>query len=283
MSCVRVLPFVNQKGGCGKTTCVINVAGELSRRGWRVLVFDLDPQAHATMGFGVANEGLDAFDLLMGNALLEQVICDVDGGLRLVPSSRRLAGFEDTALRRLQPEQVLAKCLEGYRKSADFVLIDCPARADGLLTANALVAATTAILVIETGAFSLQGALAALDVLDETCERHGTTFGLRALATLYDGRTRFAREFLIALQARFGELLLDACIHNSVRLREAAAIGIPIHDHAPRSRAATDFKALADELEALESGTPQARDWLCPRHVGEAVIRRSRASSAELW
>ncbi len=269
---MRVLPFVNQKGGCGKTTCVVNVAGALAQRGWRVLVVDLDPQAHATLGLGCdGSQGPDAFDLLAGTHALDSVVRKVGDGLRLVPASRRLAEFEETSIRRLRPERSLAEALGRAREDADFVLVDCPARADGLLTANALAAATTAILVIETGAFALQGALAALDVLEEVCERHGTAFGLRAVATLYDGRTRFARELLIALQARFGGQLFDACIHTSVRLREAAAVGLPIQAHAPKSRAAADFDALAGELEELQSDPPELLGWLRPRGVGQRI------------
>ncbi|MBJ01316.1 MAG: chromosome partitioning protein [Planctomycetes bacterium] len=251
-SSMEILALVNQKGGCGKTTTAVNLAGALADRGRRVLLVDLDPQAHATMALGQCpDEGLTLAEVLGDELPVAAATIKVPGGLDLLPSSEALSDFEVAAELRIHPEQLLHHALEPLAGTYDTVVIDCPPRADGILCANALRACTTAVLVIETGAFALQGALKALDVLARTAHDQEHGFRMRAVATLFDRRTRFARELLVALQARFGPTLFDTVVRTSVRLREAAAHGLPIQLHAPASRAAGDFAALATEVLAL--------------------------------
>jgi chromosome partitioning protein len=271
---MRVLSFVNQKGGCGKTTAAINLAGTLAARGQRVLLVDLDPQAHATLGLGC--DGLDQVGLqhvLEGWSPPADVVVPVAAGMHLMSSSSRLAEFEEHSARMLRPESALRDALEQVADDFDFALLDCPARADGVLTANALGASTSVLLVVETGAFALQGALSALKLFEEIAERRELSFDLRVLGTLFDRRTNFARDLLVALQARFGPLMYDTVVRHSVRLREAAACGVPVHLYAPESGAADDFISLAGEVVAeqpllgrtLQGRAPREdRDYLTP-------------------
>jgi len=219
-----VIALVNQKGGCGKTTVAVNLAGALAQLGHSTLLVDLDPQAHATMALGCApREGVDAtiFDVLAGEGSLDEAAVAASGGVWLVPATLELAEFEELAARLIQPERVLAERLERARENFDFVLLDCPPRADGVLTANALRA----------------------------CD-----CGLRVLATMFDRRLRIAREILIALQARFGPALFDTAIRESVRLREVAALGAPVQVIDPASRSCEDFRSLAAEVLAMVAG-----------------------------
>ena len=243
-----VIALVNQKGGCGKTTTAIHSAGALAARGERVLLIDLDPQAHATLGLG----GLDADTPSVAEVLLEGVsirdaVRTVPGGIQLLGARGRLREFEERSERSLQPERRLAASLEEIAGELDWVVLDCPPRADGVLCANALYAATTALLVVEVGAFSLQGAIEAQQILEEVAAAQGSTYELRAVATLFDRRSRFSRDLLTGLFTHFGEAMFDTVIRTSVRLREAAALGAPVQVLDPTSRACEDFAALVDE------------------------------------
>jgi chromosome partitioning protein len=252
-----VLALVNQKGGCGKTTVAVNLAGALAQLGHSTLLVDLDPQAHATMALGTApRPGVDAtiLDVLAGEGSLDEAALGVSGGIWLVPAALELAQFEELSARLIRPEGILAERLESVREDFDFVLLDCPPRADGVLTANALRACDCAVLVVETGAFALQGALSAQRILLERHSQEEHVFGLRVLATMFDRRLRIAREILVALQARFGAALFDTTIRESVRLREVAALGAPVQVVDPASRSVEDFRSLAAEVIALSRG-----------------------------
>lgn len=261
-----VYAFVNQKGGCGKTTTAVNLAGALAARGDRVLLIDMDPQAHATLGLGCAPERPTVIDVLNGDATIAESVVPAPGKLTLLPAEPRLAEFEETAGRTIHPEQRLALALaqaESEGMVFDHVLVDCSPRADGVLCANALFASTYSFLIIETGAFALQGAIQALKVLDEVAENQGRTFDVRVIGTMFDRRTKFARELLVALHSRFGDALFDTVIRTSVRLREAPALGVPVQVLDAACRAAEDFDALAHEVQQLVG--VQSRDVLTPQ------------------
>ncbi len=248
---MHVLALVNQKGGCGKTTVAVNLAAALARAGQRVLLADLDPQAHATMAMGCGIEDeLTLADLFLGHASVPEVVHAAPMGVGLLPGSLELREFEEVAERTLHPEHVLDNALAKVADSYDFALLDCPPRTDGVLAANALRAADTAVLVVETGAFALQGALRAVGVLEEIAESMECEFDLRVVGTLFDRRTRLMRELLIGIHARFGSLLYDTVIRQSVRLREAAACGVPVQELDPKCRASLEFEALAQEILA---------------------------------
>ncbi len=246
---MHVLAFVNQKGGCGKTTTAVNLAGALAARGERVLVVDLDPQAHATLGLACApDEDRTVLEVLRGECEIEGVAVDAPGRMRLVPATERLAEFEAEAEREIQPESRLVAALWRARDDYDIALLDCPPRADGVLAANALRAADTAVLIVESGAFALQGALRARALLAESARRRERPLLVRGVATLFDRRTRIARELLVGMHAQLGELLFDTTIRSSVRLRECAALGAPVEVVDKRCAAAADFRALAEEI-----------------------------------
>lgn len=249
---MRVFSLVNQKGGCGKTTAAIHLGAALARKGARVLLVDLDPQGHATLGLGCETEGrANLADVLLHGGAAEQALREAPAGMTLLPSSPRLAEFEEASAVSLGAEGRLRRALGPLASDFDFALLDCPPRADGVLTANALSASSVVVLVVETGAFALQGALRALALLGETARSQEARFDVRVLATLFDRRTRFEREVLVALQARFGALMFDTAVRKDVRLREAVACGLPLQEIAPKARASGDFSALAEEFAGL--------------------------------
>lgn len=252
---MRTYALANHKGGSGKTTTAIHLAGALAARGRRVLLIDLDPQAHATMGLSSeAEDSPCALEVLTGEVRALDALHAAPGGITLIPGHARLAEFEERAARELGSESALRRALAPLAERFDECLLDCPPRADGLLTANAIRACDTVLLTVETGAFALQGALKAQEIVDETLAAARHAPELRVVATMFDRRLRIAREVLIAMQARFGERLFDTAIRSSARLREAAGAGRPIQLLAPRSSAALDFAALADELALTPVG-----------------------------
>ncbi len=272
---MHTFAFVNQKGGCGKTTSALHLAGALAAGGGRVLLADLDPQAHATLGLGIAVEGRPTLaEVLIDGLPGARALRSAPGGIDLLPSCPRLAEFEELAARRLEPEQALRGVLAELADAYDYALLDCPPRTDGVLAANALRAADTAILVVEAGAFALQGAHQALAVLGEVALDMERPFDVRVLGTLFDRRTRLARELLIAMQARFGESLFDTAIHTSARLREAAAFGLPIQILDPTSRAARDFEALGQEAVEHARRSAPARPAELPRPAAAEAAGR---------
>ena len=273
---MNVLAFVNEKGGCGKTTSSLNLAGALAVRGERTLLVDLDPQAHATLGLGCDPSGRATIaDVLLERASLADALVEAPGGIVLAPSCAELAEFEEVAARSIAPERVLTGVLAACEDEFDFVLVDCPPRAGGVLAANALTAADTAVLVVESGAFALQGALKALKILEELRELPGRDFETRVLGTMFDRRTRFARELLIAMHARFGPRMYETVLRSSVRLRESAAAGLPVHALDPRCSAVLDLDAIATEI------VRDARRRITPPQREERASRETRALASD--
>ena len=129
---MHVLAFANQKGGCGKTTTAVNLAGALAARGARPLLVDMDPQAHATLALScAAGTGASLADVLIDGAPLESAIRSAPGDIDLVPATEVLGEFEEVSARRLRPEQTLRESIGGLGRAYDFIVLDCPPRVDG--------------------------------------------------------------------------------------------------------------------------------------------------------
>ena len=253
---MRIIAIVNQKGGCGKTTTTVNLAGCLAADGARVLVVDLDPQAHSTLALGIDPETLDEnlFEVLTdpdGAARLERVIVEVTPRLALAPSSIVLSALEQ----RLAGERIetrterLTTAIAQLPDRFDYVLIDCPPSV-GLLTFNALRAAGEVIIPLETSYFAIHGVQKLLETIGLLAERVGHELSVRVLPTLYDGRTRFARDTLARIRELFKDLCFDTVIRLNVKLREAAGRGMPICMYAPTANGSIDHAALAVEVAA---------------------------------
>jgi chromosome partitioning protein len=278
---MQIWALANQKGGTGKTTTAINLSASLAALGKRVCLIDLDPQAHATLGLSchVEEEGSVARVFLEQMPLLG-LHHAVPGGFHLIPSTLGLAEFEQVAERTLGPERILAQALRELEGRYDWVLLDCPPRADGVLCANAVRAATTTLLVVETGAFALQGALQAQRLFEALVQDRDRPLELRYVATRFDREAALSRECLVAMQARFGRAMLDTVIRRDTALREAAAYGVPVRKLDPASRGAMDHDALARELLecaaraihlAPPARTPSLRPWSAPTRGGRVT------------
>ena len=276
---MRVIAIVNQKGGCGKTTTTVNLAGCLAGDGARVLVVDLDPQAHSTLALGLDPDELDEnlYEVLAepgGSERLSRVSIGVAENLDIAPSGIVLSALEQ----KLATEPVetrtdrLANAIGKLTESYDYVLIDCPPNV-GLLTFNALRAASEVIVPLETSHFAIHGVEKLLETIGLLAERLDHELTVRVLPTLYDGRTRFARQTLAKIRERFGDTCFDTVIRLNVKLRETAGKGITINRYAPSANGAIDYGALAVEVEA---------DGLAERAVALGAMTEEQAGPREV-
>lgn len=283
---MRTIAIVNQKGGCGKTTTAVNLAGSLAEDGFRLLVADVDPQSHATLALGIDPEAVDEtlYEVLAepdGAAHLDAVIRPAGERIDVAPSGIALSALEQKLAAEHAEERTvrLARALAGLTPRYDFVLIDCPPNV-GLLTFNALRAAREVVVPLETSRFAIHGVQRLLETVGLLCERIQHDLDVRILPTLYDGRTRYARETLAEIRDQFGDLCLDSVIRTNVRLREAAQRGVPIARFARSANGAVDYAAAALELAATppaEQPAPAAA-WTAP--APRQVVVRFRDGQA---
>ncbi|MDB5356836.1 MAG: hypothetical protein JWN24_3289 [Phycisphaerales bacterium] len=251
---MRIIAIINQKGGCGKTTTSINLAACLARLGHKTLLVDMDPQGHCGVGLAVPEEQIErtVFDSLIDPgdgkvAKLNELVWQIASDFDLAPSNLKLAAFEQVFAGRIGREDRLARALDAVRGSYEWCVIDCPPSV-GLLTFNALRACNEVIVPVETGYFSLHGLTKMMETLEELKERYNKDVTIRVLPTLYDTRTKLAREVLSELRAKFRDYLMESTVNFNTKLKEAASFGQPITEYDPGSRGYKDFVNLAREL-----------------------------------
>jgi len=251
----QIIAVTNQKGGCAKTTTAVNLAGCLAERGFRVLVIDLDPQAHASLGLGLDKDSMDRtiYDVLMNNVSLCDVISKTQvEGLDAVPSNSVLSGAQLELATVLGRESVLRIAVRKMllKKDYDFIIFDCNPSLN-LVTINALVAADSILIPIQTHYYSLEGMKELFSTIDIVRERLNPDLQiLGILATLYDTRTKISAKMLEQIRGYFKGMVFDTVIRNNVKLCEAPIFKKPIHVYDNRSLGARDYFCLADEIVA---------------------------------
>ena len=253
---MKTLAIINQKGGCGKTTTAINLAASLALKGKRVLLCDLDPQGHASVGLSrgqTPEYPRTLSDALMDGGSLDGCLVRIPGGFDLAPSNPSLHLAEQHLHDISGGETRLKDALDWVAEDYDYAILDCPP-GGGVLIANALYAADEVILAVETSFYSLYGVSQLLEAVKRV--KKGKEVRVRALATLYDRRTGFAREILQDLSRFFGPSLYNTVIHTNVKLREASSFGVPITEYDRKARGYQDYMALAEEV-LNEGGGPR--------------------------
>ncbi len=251
---MRTIAIINQKGGCGKTTTSINLAACLARLGQKTLLVDMDPQGHCGVGLAVPEDQIErtVFDTLIEEidgrpARVSEVVWQIASDFDLAPSNIKLAAFEQIFAGREGREDRLAKSLATAGATYQWAIIDCPPSV-GLITFNALKACDEVVVPVETGYFSLHGLAKMMETLEVMKERCGRDILIRVLPTLYDTRTKLAREVLSELRAKFKDYLMESTVNFNTKLKEAASFGQPITEYDPGSRGYKDFVNLAREL-----------------------------------
>lgn len=245
--------MVNQKGGCGKTTTAINTAAALAELQKRVLLIDLDPQAHATIGLGHDPNDFERtiYDVLTqpGLPLSDVVVPTGLHMLGLVPCNVLLASAELELAGTPGKELLLGRGLQAVREAYDLCVIDCPPSL-GILTLNALVGSTDVLVPVQVHYYALEGLKRLLETVRIIRQRFHpySVENISLLLTFVEERTTFSRQIQQQMREIFGELVLDTVIHRNVRLAESPSAGIPVLKYAPQSKGATDYRALAAEL-----------------------------------
>jgi chromosome partitioning protein len=251
---MRTIAIINQKGGCGKTTTSINLAACLARLGQKTLLVDMDPQGHCGVGLAVPEDQIErtVLDALIEEsdgkpAKVSEIVWQIASEFDLAPSNIKLAAFEQLFAGRDGREDRLAKALAGVKNTYQWCIIDCPPSV-GLITFNALKACDEVVVPVETGYFSLHGLAKMMETLEVMKDRCGRDILIRVLPTLYDTRTKLAREVLSELRAKFRDYLMESTVNFNTKLKEAASFGQPITEYDPGSRGYKDFVNLAREL-----------------------------------
>ncbi len=256
---MRTIAVVNQKGGCGKTTVSINLASALAESGNKVLLVDMDPQSHCAVGLAVPEEQIEQsiYDILISKSRnepvrLSEILWQISDRLELAPASIDLSAFDQQMTGMPEKESCLRNVLEDVKSAYDFVIIDCPP-AVGLLTFNALRAATDVIVPVETGYFALHGLSKQLETLSILCSRCQQKVDVRVLASMYDIRTKMAREILAELRTHFADRMFKTVVNFNTKIKEASSFGQPINEYDPASKGQQDFQMLTEELMGAQA------------------------------
>lgn len=251
----KVVAVANQKGGVAKTTTVQSLGMALAERGQRVLLIDLDPQACLTYSLGFDPDSLESslHDVVVRRSKLADVRRAVPSmeGLWLVPATIDLAGAEVHLLSRTGREHVLDRALEPIASDHDVVLLDCPPSL-GVLTINGLTAARWLLIPMQCEMLSQRGVGQLLETVEDVRSFANSSLEvLGVVATMYDGRTRHARQVLADLEHRYGLPVLEPPVPKSVRFAEAPELGRSIIQHAPDSPGADAYRRLAERVSKL--------------------------------
>lgn len=258
---MRVVAVANQKGGCGKTTTAINLAGCFSFLGRRTLLIDLDAQGHSCLGLGIAPEELERslYDVMSPRVAsplaLNDVIIKLSASLHLAPADFTMAALEQELSGVPGRENRLAEALAPLEDSYDYVFIDC-APGLGILTFNALRIASEVLVPVEPSLFSLHGLSRFIETVRMAEEEFSKEFLFHALVTNYDPRTKAARQYLREIREHLQKICFTTVIRRNIRVLDAAAAGRPLAEFDRDSTGFRDYMACATEL--IERSRPAA-------------------------
>jgi chromosome partitioning protein len=247
----KIIAVANQKGGVGKTTTAMNLAGSLGVLEHNVLLIDADPQANATSGLGhnpkEIKDGI--YECLIKNKSAEKAILQTTTpNLDILPANIDLVGAELELIGLKDREYRLSNIINPIKKKYDYIIIDC-APSLGLLTLNALAASDSVIIPIQCEYFALEGLGKLLNTIKIVQQRLNINLQIEGLLlTMYDTRLRLANQVVEEVKTHFQEMVFNTIIHRNVRLGESPSFGETIVIHDATSKGAINYLNLADEI-----------------------------------
>ena len=249
----KVIAVINQKGGVGKSTSVVNLSACLGENKKKILVVDFDPQGNTTSGYGIDKEelGHDVYDVILHDYPIEETIQETCvQNVFIIPATIQLATAEIELVSAMARESVLKEALSGIKDDFDYVFIDCPPSL-GLLTINALVAADSLLIPIQCEYYALEGVAKLLESMQMVKRRMNPDLEIFGVVmTMFDSRTTLSKQVVDEVQSYFGKKMFKTIIPRNVKLSEAPSHGLPVIKYARVSKGALAYGKLAREVVA---------------------------------
>ncbi len=250
----RIIAVANQKGGVGKTTTAINLGAALVEADQRVLIVDLDPQGNAStgLGIGVEDRKTTTYDLMVGEASIGEVVRPSDtNGLWVAPATTDLASADVELVNNENRSFLLKEALnspEMAEQAFDYILIDCPPSLN-LLTVNAMVAADSILVPLQSEFFALEGLSQMMMTIRKVRASANPDLRIEGVVlTMYDGRNRLAQQVMADARENLGELVFNTVVPRNVRLSEAPSFAMPVLEYDSASKGSQAYRDLAQEI-----------------------------------
>ena len=249
----KIISFANQKGGVGKTTSAVNIAASLGVLGYHTLLIDLDPQGNATSGVGIAKKGLQNTikDVLMGDIQAKEAVIQTEfEKLSIIPSNMSLAGTEFDLLQSdmSEPWAAMKNALLSLKNEFDYIIVDCPPSL-GMLTMNSLSASDGVVIPMQCEFYALEGLSQLMITISKIKNHYNSSLTVTGiLLTMYANRLLLTQQVKSELKKHYAGKLFDTHITRGVKLSEAPGFGMPVYYHDKRSKGATEYLAVANEL-----------------------------------
>ncbi len=250
----KIIAVANQKGGVGKTTTTINLGAALAEQGCRVLVIDLDPQGNASTGLGIEakDREYNTYDLILGDASLEDVIHKTETeNLLIVPATTDLSSADMELISNEKRSFMLHDALRQPAMDSyhfDYILVDCPPSLN-ILTVNAMVAAHSVLVPLQSEFFALEGLSQLMLTIREVRQTANQNLRIEGIVlTMYDVRNKLSQQVEADARDNLGELVFQTIIPRNVRVSEAPSFAMPVLSYEPESKGAKAYRRLAQEM-----------------------------------